>query len=480
MINKAFNILNQRILIIIFSFCILTVCFSIAAVYSNRIIFAETDKFEDTEIESVMSTYDNYNVVAYYPLTKNHKINEQIKSFMTSYIKQAENDAKYYMPKSKDEKLNLLIEYDFERINKDIVSFVFVIYYTDNNSINRYDIVSKCYNLKNGKSISLKNFFEKNSDYLTVLCEKSKEYFLNNKNLDSRVSGYFIDDISNSGAESFDGYSFSTDYLSIYFNSNKISSKYNQIIEVQIPWSDIKHLLKKNIYLLEGSREVAKEVFSGYSEESNLYFPAFNINVESNDKVIALTFDDGPHSIYTDKILKHLGKNNIVATFFVLGNRLNYSKELLTRMVDLGCEIGNHSLSHKQLTAVSDKEVVNQIESVNKAVKSITGYSIRAVRPPYGASDKRVKKIINKPIVLWNIDPEDWKYRDPEVIKNHVLSKVDSGSIILLHDIYKSSADAAIMIIDELLDQGYKFLTVSQMLELEDESTNGMVFTHKK
>lgn len=479
MINKAFNILNQKILIIIFSFCIFTVCFSIAAVYSNRIIFAETDKFEDMEIESVMRNYDNYNVAAYYPITKNRQVNRQIKDFIMSCVSQAENDARYYMPKSKDEKLNLLIEYNFERINKDIVSFVFVVCYTDNKSINRYDIASASYNLKSGKAVSMKSFFE-NSDYTAALCEKSKEYFLNNSSLDSKVSGYFIDDISNSGAGSFDGYSFSRDYLSIYFNSNKISSKYQQIIEVQIPWSSLKHLLKKNIYLPESSYEAAAEVFTSYDEESNLYFPAFNINVESDDKVIALTFDDGPHSVYTDRILKHLGKNNIVATFFVLGNRLNYSKDLLTRMVDLGCEIGNHSLSHKQLTAVSDKEIVNQIESVNNEVKNITGYSIRAVRPPYGASDKRVKKIINKPIVLWSIDPEDWKYRDPEIIKNHVLSRVGSGDIILLHDIYKSSADAAIMIIDELLSQGYKFLTVSQMLELEDESTNGIVFTHKK
>lgn len=493
MINKAFNYINQKLLIIIFIFCILIVCISLIAVYSNRIIFTETDRFEGIEIETVMNTCEKYNAAIYYPTTENNIVNRKIKDFIDTYIIKIENDTKYYTPKDENDKFNLLIEYEIGRVNKDIISFIFVINYSYKSAYDT-EIITRSFNLKSGKELTLDDFFDKGSDYSSVLCHKAIEFMKGNKEINDRLLNWFVDDINNSSLNSFDGYSFTNTHLSVYFNSNKLSSSYNEIYELKVYWEDVRKLLKKNIYYKDENNSESKSVSLNIDNvndndvntnneddsENNLYFPAFNINITNNDKVVALTFDDGPHYIYTDKILKYLGKKNLVATFFVLGNRLEYNKELLIRMVDLGCEIGNHSLSHKQLTNIRDKEVINQIETVNKSIKRITGYDIRAVRPPYGSSNSKVEKLINKPIVLWNIDPQDWKSKNPEKIKHNVLSNVKSGSIILMHDIYETSVDASIMIIDELLKQGYKFLTVSQMLELQDTSTNGKVFTHKK
>ncbi len=213
--------------------------------------------------------------------------------------------------------------------------------------------------------------------------------------------------------------------------------------------------------------------------EEELFFPAFNVNVNDDDKLIALTFDDGPSREYTTKILDYLESKNIVATFFVLGIRLKGNDDILIKMVKTGCEIGNHSYNHKQFIHLKSDEVKKQIEYVDNYVRKVTGFSIRSVRTPYGEINEAIGKAINRPIILWNIDSEDWKKKDAKKIADHVLSDVDSGSIILLHDIFDFSYEATILIVEELLAQGYKFVTVSQLLELNDRNSDGLVFRSK-
>ena len=213
--------------------------------------------------------------------------------------------------------------------------------------------------------------------------------------------------------------------------------------------------------------------------EEELFFPAFNVHVNDSDKVVALTFDDGPTREYTTRILDYLDARNIVATFFVLGVRLKGNDDILIEMVKNGCEIGNHSYNHKQFIYLKNDEVKKQIEYVDNYVRNVTGFSIRSVRTPYGEYNQRIKKTIDRPIVLWNIDSEDWKRKDAAKIAEHVINNVESGSIILLHDIFEFSYEATILIVEELLAQGYKFVTVSQLLELNDRNANGVIFWSK-
>lgn len=221
------------------------------------------------------------------------------------------------------------------------------------------------------------------------------------------------------------------------------------------------------------------DVFSNSPVEEDLYFPAFNVKIDKNDKIVALTFDDGPNSKYTEKILDYLESKNIVATFFVLGINLKGNNNILNRMVKIGCEIGNHGYNHQQLAFLKDKEITRQISYVDNYVRNATGFSIRAVRTPYGEKNNRIIKLINRPIVLWSIDSEDWILKDEKKIANKVLNEIDSGSIILLHDIFDFSYEATILIVESLLAQGYKFVTVSQMFDLESANTNGLVFRNK-
>lgn len=485
MINKICLYLSEKILNIIFIFCIFMVCISLIKIYSNKIIFEYINKFEDINIDSIMYTSDKYDMAVYYPITNNAKINNEINNMIKKYVCRIKKDTAYFSPKDKDDKFNLLIEYEVKRLNKNIISFIFIVNYTYKDTFIESNIITKNYNLKTDKEFGLEQLMTDKQIYTDFLCNHAINVITKNKKISEYKKNWLIKDIHNNLLDNFDGYSFSNTHLSLYLNTNKISLEYTNIYEIKIPWKDIKHLLKHNIYLRDDNKktdDVASKVFNEYENKYDdiLYFPAFNVDLSNADKVIALTFDDGPHYKYTEKILNHLEKNNSVATFFVLGTKIDYSKELLNRMVSLGCEIGNHSYNHKLLTKETDDEVINQIESVNTAIKIVTGYDIRAVRPPYGASNEKMNRIIDKPIVLWNIDPQDWKCKDSTKIKNHVVSKAENGSIVLLHDIYESSCDATIMIIDELISKGFKFVTVSQMLDLQNEDTNGIIFTHKK
>lgn len=249
MINKASNFLNQKLLLLIFAYCIIIACFSFIKTNSNIIIFSETDINQDINIESIVYTCEKYDITIYYPATKNKKINKEIKYSIDKYIYKLENETKYYIKKDSDDKFNLHIEYETKKINKDIVSFIFFVNYTQGKSIIDSEIITKTYNIKQEKKLELHNLFDQNTNYIFELCNISKETLLKNSAIEQKKLNWFIDDINNSLDKSFDGYSFSNKYLFLYFNSNKISSKYTDIYEIKIPWDNITHLLKKNVYI---------------------------------------------------------------------------------------------------------------------------------------------------------------------------------------------------------------------------------------
>lgn len=248
MINKTIKFINQKLLLIIFAFCISVAVFSFYIVYSNRIIFADIDKNSSIKTEFFSENNVKYNISINYPLTENEKINKKIKSYIENYIESVKRDTKFFIPSSTKDSFNLKINYETERVNEKIASFIFFADYENNNDFKKHEIFIINCNLKNGKTVDLSNFFGKNSEIKKALCIISKEYFQNIDNIDNKIRSYFIDDISYSAQNSFDGYSFSNNYISIYFNSNKISSAYEEIYEIKVPWDSVKDLLKHNIY----------------------------------------------------------------------------------------------------------------------------------------------------------------------------------------------------------------------------------------
>lgn len=186
--------------------------------------------------------------------------------------------------------------------------------------------------------------------------------------------------------------------------------------------------------------------------------------IDKNKKMVALTYDDGP-SIYTPRVLKTLKENNAVATFFVVGNRVPTYSDTVKKAHDMGCEIGNHTYEHKNLTRVSEAEVKRQITKTNRNVKKVTGQAPVIVRPTGGATNANVKQWVGMPSIIWSIDTLDWKTRNADSTKRAVLDHVKDGDIVLMHDLYSATATASETIIPELVKRGYQLVTVSELAE---------------
>lgn len=180
--------------------------------------------------------------------------------------------------------------------------------------------------------------------------------------------------------------------------------------------------------------------------------------------MVALTFDDGPHSKNTDDILNILSKYNAYATFFMLGSNAEKYPDVVKRVFDAGNEIGIHTWSHKELTKLSSDEIKKEVDNTASEIEKITGKRPTLVRPPYGSINENVKNAIDNPLILWNVDSLDWKSRDKEKIVPLVLNDVQDGDIILLHDIHSTTVPAVEEILKYLVENDYQVITVSQML----------------
>ena len=180
--------------------------------------------------------------------------------------------------------------------------------------------------------------------------------------------------------------------------------------------------------------------------------------------VVALTFDDGPSGTSTPVLLEGLRKRGVRATFFVIGEKAEQNPELICRMSDEGHLIGNHTYSHVQLNMLSSSQACSQVKAANDVIKEITGQEVIYLRPPYGEWDHKKDCPQNMIAVYWDVDPLDWKRTDTKQIAADILRQVKPGDIILLHDIYKTSVQAAFIVIDELQRQGYEFVTVEELL----------------
>lgn len=186
-----------------------------------------------------------------------------------------------------------------------------------------------------------------------------------------------------------------------------------------------------------------------------------NINKRST-KLIALTFDDGP-SYNTSRLIDILNKYNAKATFFVVGSRLKDNAKVLKKIKDSGMEIGNHTYSHKLLTKLSEDKINEEFSKTDNLVYEFTGKKPSIVRPSYGSVNKRIKKLADRPIIIWDIDTLDWKHHNSSYISNNVLNKAKDGDIVLMHDIYTATVNAVELLVPKLMNEGYQLVTVSEL-----------------
>lgn len=181
---------------------------------------------------------------------------------------------------------------------------------------------------------------------------------------------------------------------------------------------------------------------------------------------IALTFDDGPSAAYTGKLLEGLRERGVQATFFLIGE--NIEKEdnalLVRQMAREGHLIGNHTYHHVQLTKIKEEEAIRELEKTNQLIEKITGNPVEYVRPPYGELPGKLSEKISMIPVMWTVDPLDWSVKDTEKIVRKVVTQTKENDMILLHDCYETSVEAALQIIDRLQEKGFEFVTADRLL----------------
>lgn len=180
---------------------------------------------------------------------------------------------------------------------------------------------------------------------------------------------------------------------------------------------------------------------------------------------VALTFDDGPSPEYTPLLLDGLRERNVKASFFVIGSNIEKEggEEIIRRIYEEGHLIGNHTWHHVDLSDLSTEDAWKELEMTDSLIKAITGEETALVRPPFGEFPRSMEEP-DKLYVKWTVDSRDWVTKDTQEIVRKVVTDTEENDIILMHDCYETSVEAALQIIDTLSEKGYEFVTVDRLL----------------
>lgn len=269
-------------------------------------------------------------------------------------------------------------------------------------------------------------------------------------------------------------------YITFYKKDNKkIKISYISILLIIIVMLMLIPILENTIFNLIDYSKIDNRIkisdikvrIEASNVKSELYVEEEEIeeNIEPIDdgkKYVALTFDDGPGK-YTKELVDLLVKNNVKASFFMVGQNIKNYKSSVKYAYDNGMEICNHSQNHKNLKNLSKEDIEYEINSVDDMLEEIIGERARYYRSPGGNQNENVLNTISKPCILWNVDTRDWESRDTQKIISKTLKEVDDGDIILMHEIYKTTLDAVEPIIIKLKEKGYNFVTVTELYKIK-------------
>ena len=269
-------------------------------------------------------------------------------------------------------------------------------------------------------------------------------------------------------------------YITFYKKDNKkIKISYISILLLIIAMFMLIPILENTIFNLIDYSKIDNRIkisdikvrIEASNVKSELYVEEEEIeeNIEPIDdgkKYVALTFDDGPGK-YTKELVDLLVKNNVKASFFMVGQNIKNYKSSVKYAYDNEMEICNHSQNHKNLKNLSKEDIEYEINSVDDMLEEIIGERARYYRSPGGNQNENVLNTISKPCILWNVDTRDWESRDTQKIISKTLKEVDDGDIILMHEIYKTTLDAVEPIIIKLKEKGYNFVTVTELYKIK-------------
>ena len=268
-------------------------------------------------------------------------------------------------------------------------------------------------------------------------------------------------------------YVFTVDNLNISYTCQKQTLD-NETYLLEVKYNNINEYLKFNLNIQD---EPAQEEFveipikeetdkENIIQEQPIQNNENKVNIQGNISV-AFTFDDGPSGNRTVRLVNELEKRNMSATFFMVGYKLNGDKETVKHVYNSNSEIGYHSWNHSYFTKQNKETIIEEFNKTNNIINEITGGHLYLTRPPYGSYNNTTLEALPTPLIRWNLDTNDWRYRDVEYIKNYVLENISDGSIILFHDTYDTTVEAAIWLMEELKNRGVEIMSVSRLAQLK-------------
>jgi len=393
----------------------------------------------------------NWLIAAYYPSTSYKKINTDIKKMIAETIAETRQTSVELL-KDKNNKTSaseVLIDFSSYVIDKHYASFVFTLITKDQLGESTKQIKTLVYDLTNETRITLAEVFTGN--YLRKIAAETRKQLqtaeitadLKRKTAVLRTTAPTL--------TCYENFSFEGTNLVVYFNQGELNST-----KATIAMNDL------NFYLTAKLSFVKKDPMK---LEETIYLERA---ADPTKKMIALTFDDGPNTPNTQRIVEILKANNAVATFFELGYRMEQNSSKMEMIINNDNQIGNHSFNHKIYTKITTAEMMDQIDSTNALMKQIVNTTATVVRPPNGSMNDSVRQNIGYPMILWNVDSKDWESRNKDAIVKAVLSNLDDGDIIVMHDIYSTSADAIEVLVPELIKQGYQLVTIQEMFDTKE------------
>ena len=426
---------------------ILVLSLSLIILISGIFVIKGLNKNEEVHI---LESTDNYDLKIDYPNVENKKIKKKIDDYVTKQKDDFLNNVKAVedieQPKY-DFNLSVNVN-DYKNITH---VYMLTFAYTGGAHYTRDD-TSLYFDNKTKEFVDLKYFFKDEEAFKKL---SSIAYYYVLKLEDKTFDELWVKRGTDPTIDNYRHFNFKDEGLEILFPPYQIASWADGEIKITIPYEEINNLLK------EEYRNTSKE-----EEVVSIIPEVRDLTKYQDKKLIAFTFDDGPSETNTNYLLDNLDKYDAKVTFFVLGSRVNSNKETIKRAYLEGNDIGSHTYNHRNLNLLSDVALMDEVKKTNEAIKEVIGTSPTLLRPPYGNLTDHGKELANMSIILWNIDPLDWKYKDKNRVANEIIEHAHDGAIVLVHDIYKSSVEGALLAMEELQKQGYAFVTINEMAQL--------------
>lgn len=402
----------------------------------------DSTKQEIGETTQTLAMEDTYLKSVQYPQTSIAEIDDKVKQVVQTYednfMMQVEAAASQQVPE---------FNITYESYVKDdrYVSILLLIYEKIEDTQTYCETM--VFDNKDKKWMTLEDVVSMDSDVLSYLSREAISYFK------ERYPGECSNDAfrthTSAAIQNFTNFILRKDGIVFYYDNNTI---FDHDTTYSISYDELKPYT--------AIRNEASKAYVPYDDILN----EPTKHIDPDKPMVALTFDDGPSKRYTRSILDALKEYNASATFFVLGSNAERAPDLLQRMVMEGNEIGNHTYSHKQLTTLSKEHIEEEIIATQESIYGITHTYPKLIRPPYGSKNDNVLECANgKRIVTWTLDTRDWQHKDSNTIVRNVCDTVKNGDIILMHDLYASSAQAAVILIPRLQEMGYQLVTVSEL-----------------